>query len=195
MTLCYVYLYCIFCAQKVICILLLHVIQYCFCIISKGSQMLFQNLHAANAVSWKKCVQPNRRLNTLTTIFWRTILHYLFRILPVVPTAELCASPTDNSTTFGIFELGPHPWQPSFTTSAWLDLRLSLVLPDSWLVCLPSRVGSLLSTHSELEAGTINNHDFEKYKSKFSVLSFTFCWDAICGQSRKQMNGRNRHRQ
>ena len=46
------------------------------------------------------------------------------------------------------------PWQSTFITRARLDLRLQLVLVDSWLVCLPSWVGSLLSTGSELVEGT-----------------------------------------
>ena len=43
-----------------------------------------------------------------------------------------------------------HGSQRFLTCSAWLDLGLSLVLTDSWLVCLPSWVGSLLSSISEL---------------------------------------------
>ena len=39
-------------------------------------------------------------------------------------------------------------------TGAWLDLGHLLVLADSWLVCLPSWVGSLLSVSSVLVEGT-----------------------------------------
>ena len=42
----------------------------------------------------------------------------------------------------------------NIATGAWLDLGHSLVLADSWLVCLPSWFGSLLSTSSELVEGT-----------------------------------------
>ena len=45
-------------------------------------------------------------------------------------------------------------WQSTFFISAWLNLGLSLALADSWLVCLPSSVGSLLSSGSELVEGT-----------------------------------------
>lgn len=46
-------------------------------------------------------------------------------------TAELCASPVDNGTTFNILELGTlHSNQHIH----WSDLSLSLVLAHSWLV-------------------------------------------------------------
>ena len=120
-----------------------------------------------------------------------------------MPTAEFCASPTDNSTTFCILELGPHPWQPTFTTSAWfwLDLRLSLVLANSWLVCSPSRGGSLLSTRSELEAGnglklqiiTTLKIQVQVFCAVFYILLRCKMWSVP--QATEQMNGRNRHRQ
>ena len=47
-----------------------------------------QNLHTANAVSWKKSVQPNLMLHTLTAIFLRTILH-LFSLHAYLPNADI----------------------------------------------------------------------------------------------------------
>ena len=57
-----------------------------------------------------------------------------FEILPLVPTAEFCTIPTDNSTTFGILKLGDPSWHATFFNAACLDLSLLLVLEDSWLV-------------------------------------------------------------
>ena len=45
------------------------------------------------------------------------------------------------------------PWLvslPSQVDGVWLDLGLSLVLADPWLVSLPSQVDSVLSTCPEL---------------------------------------------
>ena len=74
-----------------------------------------------------------------------------------------------------------------------LDLGLLHVLADSWLVCLPSQVGGLLSTgsESELVEGT---HDYGKKQVRLThwvfCLSFTtLCWAAECGWSHMQMNG------
>ena len=56
----------------------------------------------------------------------------LVNSLPPAPTAEFYASPTDNSDNFGILEVGT--FQATFLTCAWLDLDLSLVLGDCWLI-------------------------------------------------------------
>ena len=81
----------------------------------------------------KKMCQPTMTLNTLTVIFF---FLNLVKILLHAPNAELCASLTGNSTTFGTLEV--IPWQSTFLSGAWLDLGLLLVLSESWLVCLPS---------------------------------------------------------
>ena len=72
-----------------------------------------------------------------------------------MPTAELCASLTDNHDIQYPWTWDP-PWQSIFFTSAWLDLGLwlSLTLADFWLVCLPSWAGGLLPTGLELGEGT-----------------------------------------
>ena len=59
----------------------------------------------------------------------------------------------DNSTTSVSLSLGPMAIN-IYHWCLWLDLGLSLVLADSWLVCLPSWVGGLLSTSPELVEGT-----------------------------------------
>ena len=74
-----------------------------------------------------------------------------------------------------------------FYHSAWLNLGFSLVLADSWMVCLPSWDGRLLSSGSELMERTVQNHhhDYKKDKSEFSAVSFmAWCWVAKYGQSR-----------
>ena len=77
-----------------------------------------------------------------------------------------------------------HGNQRFLTCSAWLDLGLSLVLTDSWLVCLPSWVGSLLSSISELvkriglELAQLKKK--RRKKEKFSVLFLWHCWAAYC---------------
>ena len=58
----------------------------------------------------------------------------VFEILPF----KFCASLTDNSTTFGILELGPSMASKKCFTGAWLDLSLLLVLAETRLVCLSS---------------------------------------------------------
>ena len=54
----------------------------------------------------KKCIQPNRTPNTLTVILYEQSCTDLAEILPPAPTAQFCASPVDNSTTFSILQLG-----------------------------------------------------------------------------------------
>ena len=39
-------------------------------------------------------------------LFYEQSYAYLGELLPFVPTAEFCANPIDNSTTFGILEPG-----------------------------------------------------------------------------------------
>ena len=66
---------------------------------------------------------------------------YLFKILPLAPTAEFSASQMDNSASFSVsLNLRPIHGNQNFSvyfTGVWLDLGLSLVLAVSWLVCLP----------------------------------------------------------
>ena len=62
---------------------------------------------------------------------------YLVELLPLMPAAEFCASLTNNSTTFSIFKFGTFHSNQHFH-HAWLNLDLSLVLADSWQVCLPT---------------------------------------------------------
>ena len=78
-------------------------------------------------------------LHTPTMIFFKEqSCAYLVEIWPLVPTAWFCASGTNNSTTSGILKLGTlHASKKKKITGAWLDLCLSLVLADFWLVCLP----------------------------------------------------------
>ena len=59
-----------------------------------------------------------------------------------------------------------------FLTGTWLDLGLSLVLADSLLVCLPSSVGGLLSTGSELVKGTGSELSSRLHEKKKKVKSF-----------------------
>ena len=79
-----------------------------------------------------------------------------------------------NSTTCCIPKLG-----------AWLDLGLLQVLAAFWLVSLPSWVGSLWSSGSELVKGTgseLPSQLQNKQKSQFSAVSYaTLCWAAKCG--------------
>ena len=76
-------------------------------------------------------------IHTPTEILYEQSCTYLAEILPPAHAAGVCASQTDNSTTFGILEHGTlHGNQYFFTHSAWLELRLLLVLADSWLVCM-----------------------------------------------------------
>ena len=88
---------------------------------------------------WPTTIIKGQRSNSKEK---RKVCTYLVKILPFSPTA----SPT---ALLSVSRLGS-PWLPTFLTGPWCDLRLSLVLADSWLVCLPSWVCSLLSTSSEL---------------------------------------------
>ena len=58
----------------------------------------------------------------------------------------------------------------NFFIGAWLDLGFSLVLAYSWLVCLSSWVGSLMSASSELATD-----NYEKRERKKSVFCVVFC--------------------
>ena len=81
----------------------------------------FYNTSSANVVFWKKRRRTKHKHQTQQQwFFYEWSCTYLVKILPLTPTAEFCASLTDNS----------------------------------WLVCLPSCVGSMLSTRSELVEGT-----------------------------------------
>ena len=65
--------------------------------------------------------------------FLEQFCSYLVEPLPLGPTAEFCASLTDDSTTFNILEHGTfHGCLSIFLTSAWLDLSFLLVLADFW---------------------------------------------------------------
>ena len=112
-----------------------------------------------------------------------------------MPSAELCASPVDTSTTFSILKLRIlfsytysirliTLWQSTFLNDAWLDL--GFLTSFSWQ-----------SVVNQLRASERNwlfyqyQHECEKRKSKFSALSFmTLCSVGECGQSHMQMNGR-----
>ena len=58
------------------------------------------NTHTDGDVCVCVCVCVNNELS-------EQCCTYLVEILPLTPTAEFCASPTDNSTIFGILVLGP----------------------------------------------------------------------------------------
>lgn len=112
-----------------------------------------------------------------------------------MPTAELCASPTNISTTSSILKLGTPTWQSTVFTGAWLNLSILdfhwTVLTDSWLNYLPSSVDCLLSASSELvrETGSELSLQLWKDKSEFSALFFaTSYWAAKCGQPFVQTN-------
>ena len=79
--------------------------------------------------------------------------------------------------------------------SHWCLFRFWLAFADSWLVWLPSWVGGLLSTSSELVEGRgleLSSQLQNKIKnSQFSALSFaTLCCTVKCGQPCMQMNSR-----
>ena len=73
----------------------------------QGSQTLF--LTCIQQMQCQ-CVQPKMMLNTFTSqwqyFFYEQSRTYLLKILALAPIAEFCASPTDNSSTFCILELG-----------------------------------------------------------------------------------------
>ena len=124
----------------------------------------FQNLHTANIVSCtkkKKCIQPNSysTLNKLTANFQEQSCTCLIEILPLEHAVEFWASLTDNSMAFSIFKLGDPPWQLTFFISSRLKYILAFFSAGARRflaghVCLPSLVGSLLSSGSELVEGT-----------------------------------------
>ena len=63
-------------------------------------------------VSWKKCIQLKLCYTHWQQFFERTILDLcssLVEIQPLMPTAEFCASLTDNSTTFWSVSLSLGP--------------------------------------------------------------------------------------
>ena len=93
------------------------------------------------------------------------LICYLPELLPFAPTAELCASPRDNRTTFGILEQSQ-----TFFTSFWLGLCLLLVLTDLCLVCLPSWVGSLILAGSKLVEG--NGSELSSWLQRKQVRHF-----------------------
>ena len=122
-----------------------------------GVANTFKNLRAAKKSSWifffffflSTATRDTRHTDN---DFLRTILHF--------------SGWTSTSRTYSRIMCKPDGYQNHFRypracdpasmaiwqifTGAWWDLGLSLVLADSWLVCLPSWVGGLLSTGSEL---------------------------------------------
>ena len=69
----------------------------------RGRKHRLQLAHSQRSV-WKNkmCTTKQSKKNTLTAIFSRQSCNYLTQILRLAPTAEFCANPTDDSTTFGI---------------------------------------------------------------------------------------------
>ena len=96
---------------------------------------------------------------------WRTILHL----------SSYSFAPRTYCRILHYFQYPP-AWDPlcqsTFLTSAWLDLRLSLVLTDSLLVCLFSGVGGLLSVGSELADGT--GSELSSWRRKKLIFSIVF---------------------
>ena len=81
-------------------------------------------------------------IHTLTEILYEQSWTYLAEILPLAHAAGVCASLTDNSTTFGILEPGTlHGMYLSvgfFHPRCLVRAQNLLVLADSWLVSLSS---------------------------------------------------------
>ena len=120
-----------------------------------GGHKHFLELLTANAASWKKYIPPNVTLHMLTAIFKEQPCIYLGDILPLCHAyCKIVCMPDGQQHYFEYPQAWVPPWRSTFFTGAWLDLCLSLELADSWLVCLLSWVGGLLSTGSELVEGT-----------------------------------------
>ena len=108
-----------------------------------------------------------------------------------MPSAKLCASLRDDSATFSMLQL----WTSiTFTVniSHWC-LLTSWAFTDSWLVCLPSWVGSLLSTGSTSGrnwCGTVITigGGGGGGRGQFSALSFMTCRATKCHWSCIQMH-------
>ena len=91
----------------------------------------------------------------LTAIFKEQPCIYLGDILPLCHACYKIVCMLDGQQHYFQYpQTWVPPWWSTFFTGAWLDLCLLLELADSCLVCSLSRVGSLLSTGSELVEGT-----------------------------------------
>ena len=91
----------------------------------------------------------------LTAIFKEQPCIYLGDILPLCHACYKIVCMLDGQQHYFQYpQAWVPPWWSTFFTGAWLDLCLLLELADSCLVCSLSRVGSLLSTGSELVEGT-----------------------------------------
>ena len=75
-------------------------------VLHRGHKHFLEFVSHNNHIVLEKMHTTKQLVNTLTAIFSEQFRTYLDEILPLTPTAELCASPTDNSTTMGILELG-----------------------------------------------------------------------------------------
>ena len=122
---------------------------------------------------------------------------YVAEIQPLTHTAEFCASPTDNSTTFSILELGTLSGNQQ---SSWLVALLSVSLnlgPSLAINSLPGWfLAGLFTFLSRLRARGRNCFKTtimttKIIKSVFSGLSFvTICKALKCGPSHTYMNNR-----
>ena len=103
----------------------IYVVQHCF---HQGSPTLFRT-----CVQQKQCLGERKQQNkmpttkhdanhtdsnkqtTTTTREREQSCTYLVKFLPLAPTAEVCASPTNNNTTFDILDRDTQPWQSTFS--------------------------------------------------------------------------------
>ena len=87
------------------------------------------------------CAAEHDTILSWTAMFWEQTCTYLVEILPLTLTTEFCASLMDNRwiTALLLVLLGLGPSMAiKFSTGTMLDLSISLVLADSWQVCLPN---------------------------------------------------------
>lgn len=129
----------------------------------------------------------------MTAIFQEQSCTYLVENLFLKPTAKLCASLADNSSTFGIVGLWALHGSPNI-----FHRRLVRSRPFAGIGRFLAGLVTFLSRRPVAKQLGANGRNWlrtiititKKIESKFSALSFaTLCGAAKCGLARMQMNG------